>query len=88
MGKKKSNLKSTCCNAEIKVHTSSDEIDKEGCTNYYVCTKCHQPCNFYLKERKVWIRNPKTQIISNKKKKDWNKLSKQEIEDYRKHEDF
>jgi hypothetical protein len=91
MSKKKnkpSTLRSTCCGAEITSITSPDEIDKIGCTCYCVCTKCGEPCDIYSKPRAVWNINPKTRIVPNKKKKDWNKLSKQEVKKYLQEEDF
>lgn len=36
---------SKCCKAKTHVHTSWDEIDREWCTNYYVCNACGQACD-------------------------------------------
>lgn len=90
MGKKKNKTKllSTCCSAETKVHTSGDEIDKVGCTNYMVCSKCGEPCNFYTKTRGVWQINPVTKVIPNKKKKSSTKLTSGELKRIHEGEDF
>lgn len=83
--KKKSTLKSTCCKADIKAASSPDFIgDKpsEGCTNYCVCSKCGKPCNIMTNERKIWIRNPKTQILGDKRRKIKDKIIHKEIKDY------
>ena len=58
---------SNCCGAPAKVYTSPDDIDKLGCTMYYVCTECGEPCNIIFKQRKTWKINPKTRITPNKK---------------------
>lgn len=39
---------SNCCNAPVKVESGDDSdigSDKDGVTNYYVCTKCDNPCD-------------------------------------------
>ena len=89
MAKKKSNIKSTCCNAEVKIGGMEDfEGDKYICTQYYICTKCKKACNVYLKDRKTWTRNPKTQILGDKRGKEKSKITKKEIEEFRRNEDF
>lgn len=75
--KKKTKLKSTCCDAPVKINDAG-----------LFCTKCHNPCDYTVKVRKTWEINPKTRIAPNKKQKNLDKLSKEEIERYRKSEDF
>lgn len=92
MKNKKSNLKSICCNAEIKTNMSPDFVGDNPenqiiGTCYYICTKCNQPCDVYSKQRKVWTRNPKTQIIQSKKKKS-TKLTPKELKEIHSQEDF
>jgi hypothetical protein len=91
MGKRKSKsqLVSNCCNAEIKVGGCADfEGDKSACTQYYVCTKCDNACDTHLNVRKVWKINPSTKVKGDKRGKVTEKLTKKEIEFYRKNEDF
>ena len=53
MKRKKSNLKSSCCNAKIKICGIGDFNDRDRvCTCHYECLKCGQPCNIHLKEKK------------------------------------
>ena len=84
--KKMSNLKSTCCKAEIKLSDLSPDFIGDNPktmrigTCYSVCTKCHQPCDIYSNERKFWTRNSKTQIIPDKRKKIRTKEIKKEID--------
>lgn len=87
---------SDCCRAEIKYSDFSPDFIgnnpktmKVG-TVSAICSKCNQPCNFYIPIRKVWNRNPKTQIIPNKKKKKnkSTKLTPKEIKEFLKNEDF
>jgi hypothetical protein len=81
MAKKKNNSeRSLCCGAKVKVVGNT--------TLYYVCLKCKKACDIYIKERKFWERNPKTQILGDKRDKKEEKLTKKEIEFYRKNEDF
>jgi hypothetical protein len=86
MKKTKNNLKSTCCNAIVKIDMAPDFIGdnpktmKIG-TCCYICTKCKQACDVYLKERKSWTRNPKTQIQKDKREKIKEKLTKEEIKE-------
>jgi hypothetical protein len=82
MEKIKSNFteRSKCCGAKIKV------VGRTAL--HYECLKCKEPCDIYIKERKIWARNPKTQILGDKRAKTKNKLTKKEVEDFRKNEDF
>lgn len=82
----KSNLKSTCCNAEIKTNMVPDFIGDNPKnmiigTCYYICTKCDEPCNSYLKERKTWKINPATKIIGDKREKIHKKEINKEIKE-------
>jgi len=93
MAKTINNLKSTCCNAVAKVEMTSDFIGDNPKTMrvgtcHYICTKCQEVCDVYLKQRKTWTRNPKTQIIGDKRAKKEKKLTKKEIEEFRRNEDF
>jgi hypothetical protein len=72
--------RSLCCNSKVVVRGKT--------TMYYVCLKCGEACDVYYTERKVWTRNPKTQILGDKRAKEKNKLTKKEIEEFRKNEDF
>ena len=72
--------RSCCCNAKVKV------VGKT--TLHYECKKCGCGCDVFYTQRKTWKINPKTRIRLNKKKKNWGKLTKKEIEHYRKWEDF
>lgn len=85
--------KSLCCNAKVKVVISPDFYGDNPKTQqigtcHYECIKCKKVCDVYLKERKIWIRNPKTQIIPNKKKLKFTKLTPKEIQEIRMNEDF
>jgi hypothetical protein len=93
MKKKKNNLKSTCCNAEIDIDMAPDFIGDNPKTMIigtccYLCSKCNKPCDVYLKERKTWTRNPKTQILGDNRGKVKEKLTKKEIKEIRRNEDF
>ena len=93
MTKKKNNLKSICCGAIAKLNMAPDFIGDNPKTMqigtcYYICTQCNQPCDVYLKERKTWTRNPKTQIQKDKREKNKDKLAKKEIKELRKSSDF
>ena len=91
--KRKVTERSKCCNAKVRVIMSKDffgddpNTQKMG-TCHYECTKCHKDCDIFYVQRRTWKINPKTRIRPNKKKKDWNKLTKKEIEHMRKWEDF
>ena len=92
--KKKNNLKSSCCRAKVRFSDFAPDFIgddpktiKIG-TCYATCTKCGEPCNTYIPIRKVWTRNPKTQIVPNKNKKSSTKLTDKEIREFLKGEDF
>lgn len=90
MAKKKSKYKSTCCNASIRLEgTVGDFHDQDkSSTLIAVCTKCNNPCSIKFKVRKTWEINPVTKIKEDERKKFQDKLTKKEIENYRKNEDF
>lgn len=92
MGKKKNKIKSSCCKAEIRYSDPSPDFigDKNPVigTCYCICSKCNQPCDMYVPIRKTWTRNPKTQILEDKRAKKEIKLTKKEIEEIRRNEDF
>jgi len=92
MGKKKRNksqLRSNCCNAETTIGGIEDfEGDKSACTQYHACIKCKNPCDVHVLERKMWNRNPKTQIIPNKKEKNKRLFTDKELKNFRMNEDF
>jgi hypothetical protein len=79
MAKKKSNLKSICCNAKVRLE-GIDDFDKQ-CTIYHICTYCNKPCDVLIKVRKTWTRNPSEQIIGDKRDKINKKVTKKEIEE-------
>jgi hypothetical protein len=83
--KKKNNLKSLCCNAKVKISMSPDFFGDNPKnmiigTCYYICTKCNQACDIYSNSRKIWNRNPKTQIQKDKREKIKNKIINKEVE--------
>jgi len=83
MTKKKSNLKSICCGAKVRVEGMND-FDKQ-CTMYHVCTYCNKPCDIIVKVRKTWTRNPSTKVEGDKRAKEKRKEANKEIrntEDY------
>ena len=92
--KYKSNLKSTCCNAEITYSELSSDFSGDKIENMTygtiscICTGCKQPCNIYLKVRNAWKINPVTKVIGDKRVKEKNKLTKKEIRKILKEEDF
>lgn len=94
MEKKKSNLKSTCCSAEVKysniapdfIGDKSEEMKIGTC--YYICTKCNEPCNIYLKLRKTWEINPTTKVKKDKKEKKEKLFTDKEIKEFLRNEDF
>jgi hypothetical protein len=90
MGKKKSKYKSNCCNAPIKVGEGIGDFSEKdkACTLYAVCSKCGSPCDIKSNTRKVWTINPSTKIKKDERKKFKDKLTKKDIENYRKNEDF
>lgn len=93
MGKKKRNkILSACCKAEIRSSDPAPDFigDKNPTigTCCCICSKCGKPCNFYTPIRKVWTKNPATKIKGDEREKKENKLTKKEIDYYRKNEDF
>jgi len=88
MSKKKLSVKSKCCNAPVRIGGGENCRDKKAqITMYHVCTKCNQPCDTIVKERKTWEINPKTRVVPNKKKSD-RLFSDKEIKKFLKEEDF
>ena len=91
MEKKKSNLKSTCCKSEVRYSNPAPDFIGDSSpqnlskphigTCYAICTLCGQPCNIYFPVRKVWTRNPKTQIIGDKRDKVRQKETDKEIQE-------
>ena len=80
--------KSKCCGAKVKVCGTGDFNDNDRIvTCHYECLKCGEICDVIYVERKTWSRKPQTQIIPNKKKAKV-KLTKQEIDKFRREEDF
>lgn len=86
--KKKSQLKSNCCNSPIRTEGGEDFGKHFEGTFYRVCDKCKQPCDVHLDERKVWIINPSTRIVPNKKKKNEKLFTDKELRNFRIEEDF
>lgn len=87
------NLRSDCCNADIKVSMSADfigdnpDIMRIGTCSYY-CTKCNEACNVHVNKRKTWKINPAPRIIEDKREKKTQKLTKREIKKILQEEDF
>ena len=91
MGKKKSksNLKSNCCNADIKVGGSPDFIGgTEICTCYYICTKCEDACDVHLNQRRTWNINPVTKIKGDERGKKKKLFTDKEVKEFLRGEDF
>jgi len=84
---KKSNLKSTCCKAEIKYSNFSPDFigDKSETmtvgTCSCICSKCGEPCNIMSIQRKTWTRNPITQIQKDKRQKIHKKETDKQIKE-------
>lgn len=78
--KNKLSERSKCCGAKVRVIGRT--------TLHYECLKCKEACDIYIKERKTWERNPKTQVLEDKREEEKNKLTKQEITEIRRNEDF
>jgi hypothetical protein len=72
--------RSNCCNYRVVI--------RGKVTIHYVCLACGEACDIHFIERKLWARNPKTQIIPNKKKKSSTKLNPKELKEIHKSEDF
>jgi len=75
--KKKSNLKSICCNKEVRIEGMND-FDKQ-CTMYHVCTYCNKPCDVTVKVRKIWTINPSTKVKGDERGKQKRKEIEKEI---------
>lgn len=90
MTKKKSNYKSACCNAPIRLGGGVGDFseDDKSCTLYAICTKCNNSCDIKSQTRKTWAINPSTKIQKDERKKFKDKLTKKEVERYRANEDF
>jgi len=91
--KKKNNLKSLCCNAKVKISMSPDFFGDTPKTQiigtcHYTCTKCNQACDIYSNSRKTWKINPSTKVKGDNRDKEKDKLTKKEIEEIRRNEDF
>lgn len=86
MEKKKITERSKCCGAKVRVVMSKDFFGDNPNTQtigtcHYVCLKCGEPCDIYFKERRTWIRNPKTQIQKDKRQIILKKEINKEIEE-------
>jgi len=72
MSKKKSSLRSTCCNAEIRFSDPAPDFfgDKHPIigTCSCICSECGAPCNVMSMPRRLWSRSPVTQILKDKRK--------------------
>jgi hypothetical protein len=79
MEKKKSNLKSICCGAKVRIE-GMDDFDKQ-CTMYHICTKCNQACDVLINIRKKWNINPVTQVKGDEREKKRQKEIKKEIKE-------
>ena len=81
MAKKRnsSSERSKCCGARVKVHISSDDIDKIGCTMYYICTKCKEACDIYVATRRLWAMDSHTKVLEDNRSKQRNELTKKEV---------
>jgi len=79
MKNKKSNLKSNCCNAGVRVE-GMDDFDN-ACTMYHVCNYCNKPCDIHANERKVWKINPVTKIKGDERDKIKEKELNKEIKE-------
>jgi hypothetical protein len=94
MGKRKDKTLSACCHAPIRSSEPApdfigdDPKTMQVGTCYCICTKCNNPCNFYIPIRKTWAINPKTKINGDKRERITEHLTKKEIEEIRKNEDF
>lgn len=86
MKKNKSHLKSNCCNADVKIGGIPDF--ERICTQYYICVKCNEACDVHSNERKQWTRNPKTQIVPDKRDKNKKLFTDKELKQIHLGEDF
>jgi hypothetical protein len=87
MAKKKSNLKSTCCKSEIKYSDFAPDFIGDNPKTMKIgtvsclCTKCGEPCNIYLKNRKTWKINPATKVKGDERAKIKEKEIKKQIQE-------
>jgi hypothetical protein len=87
MKKNKSKLKSNCCNSAIRYSEMTPDFigdnpkEMKIGTVYYICIKCGEACDIHINERKFWTRNPKTQIIGDKREKKKRKQTEKEIKE-------
>jgi hypothetical protein len=86
--KKKSQLKSNCCNSIVRTEGGGDFGKQFEGTFYYVCNKCRRACDVHLDDRKTWEINPKTRIVPNKKKKNEKLFTDKELKKFREEEDY
>jgi L-lactate utilization protein LutB len=92
--RKKSKIKSACCKAEIRYSDPApDFIGDDSKTMQIgtccaICSKCGKPCNFYVPIRRTWKRNPATKVKGDDRAKKEVKLTKKEIEEFKRNEDF
>ena len=80
MKNKNTSEHSKCCGAKVKI------VGKT--TMHYECRKCGEACDIYFKIRKTWKINPTTKIKKDKRPKFEIKLTKKEIDEIRRSEDF
>ena len=88
----KKEYKSKCCKAKVLYSDPSpdfigDNFPTVG-TCYCYCSKCKEACDIFVNVRKFWNRNPKTQVLGDKREKIQKKLTKKEIQNIRMSEDF
>jgi hypothetical protein len=80
------NLKSNCCNAEIKIDMTSDFYGDNPKTMqigtcYYVCIECKQACDVHSNQRRTWKINPVTKIKGDERDKIKEKELNKEIKE-------
>jgi hypothetical protein len=82
---KKSNLKSTCCKADIKYSDPAPDFigDKNPTigTCYCICSECKKPCNIMINKRRTWKINPVTKVKGDKREKQKRKETNKEIKE-------
>ena len=80
---------SKCCKAPIRISESLPDFigekpsERMFGTMYYICTKCNEACDSFVKTRKTFKINPVTRVQPNKKKEFKDKLARREIRDER-----
>jgi hypothetical protein len=83
--KKKNGLsisRSKCCFAPVVIGGVGDFRKGDNIvTMYYMCTKCEMACDIIIATRKEWTRNPKTQIMPDKREKNIKKQLDKEIKE-------